>query len=55
MRLLLFPNDNIGLKISAVTRAVLEAIDRRFSIGIEIDQHHNSCLAPRARLSLPQS
>ena len=38
MRLLLLPGDGIGPEISAVTRAVVEAIDRRFSLGIEIDQ-----------------
>jgi isocitrate/isopropylmalate dehydrogenase len=38
MRILLLPGDGIGPEISAVTRAVLEAVDRRFSLGIEIDQ-----------------
>jgi isocitrate/isopropylmalate dehydrogenase len=38
MRLLLLPGDGIGSEISAVTRAVVEAVDQRFSLGIEIDQ-----------------
>jgi isocitrate/isopropylmalate dehydrogenase len=39
MRLLLLPGDGIGPEISAVARAVVEAVDRRFSLGIEIEEH----------------
>lgn len=38
MRLLLLPGDGIGPEISAVARAVIEAVDRRFSLGIEIEE-----------------
>lgn len=38
MQLLLLPGDGIGPEISAVARAVLEAVDRRFSLGIEIEE-----------------
>ncbi|MDA1310487.1 MAG: isocitrate/isopropylmalate family dehydrogenase [Proteobacteria bacterium] len=38
MRLLLLPGDGIGPEISAVARKVVEAIDRRFALGIEIEE-----------------
>lgn len=38
MRLLLLPGDGIGPEISDVARRVVEAVNRRYSLGIEIEQ-----------------
>jgi 3-isopropylmalate dehydrogenase len=38
MRILLLPGDGIGPEISAATRDVLLVLDRRFGLGIEIEQ-----------------
>jgi 3-isopropylmalate dehydrogenase len=39
MRVLVLPGDGIGPEIAAATREVLLALDTRFGLGIELEQH----------------
>lgn len=38
MRLLILPGDGIGPEISAATRQVLDSVDKRYSLGLAIEQ-----------------
>lgn len=39
MKIALLPGDDIGPEISAAVRQVLEDVDRRLSLGLDIDEH----------------
>lgn len=39
MRIVVLPGDGIGPEITAATRAVLEVVDRKFSLGLEYEPH----------------
>ena len=48
MNILILPGDGIGPEIVAVADAALQAVDRRFSLGLELDRQEAGLVALRA-------
>ena len=51
MKILILPGDGIGLEITAVTRSVLEVLDQKFDLGLEIVERQVGMAAIRKGLN----